>query len=173
MISAPRTGAGHRAAVERRGDLLDAIRGDALRVPRRVRCGGRVEPRGVAALVHPDHDGIALPGPGVVLRQLGPQAPRLDAHDRVDSRIVVRGPVEHLGPEAVLLELIALAVQRALDDEAQEAAQASGVGEPRAGEDPFQLPANRVDVGREAAWRQYHPFAGLVRINHMGHTAPC
>ena len=105
---------------------------------------GRLEGRRVAALVDADHDRVEASGAFVVLRQLGPEPARLDAHDRVEPRIVVGGAVEHLRPEQVLLQLVAFAGQRPLDDEPQKAAQAVRVDEPRAGQNPIQLRADGV-----------------------------
>ena len=110
----------------------------------RIDADDALEGRGVAALGKSDSQGVAGAVGLVVLGQLRPQAPRLHSDNRVQPRIVLRWTVEHFDAQQVLLELVALAIERALDDESQHPAEPPGVDERLAGQHVFK---GRAHVG--------------------------
>jgi hypothetical protein len=101
----------------------------------------RVEDGRVAALGDRDHDGVAWRG-GVVLAQLVPQPPRVDADDGIGRGGEVHTLAVQLDREYVLLELVTMPVERLFDDEFQKGRQAFRAGEQIARENLRELGAN-------------------------------
>ena len=65
----------------------------------------------------------------VVLVQLGSEPPRLDPDDGVDLRIEGLPAIEYVHAKRVLLQLLALAFERAVHDMREQTAQAGRVRE--------------------------------------------
>ena len=103
----------------------------------------------VATLLEHDRDRVARARAAVVLVELRTQPPGLDAHDRVDPRVVALIAVEHLDPDHVLLEPLRFTGERPLDDEAQKTAQAA-----RSRERPAR--EHTVERGADLVGRRLH-----------------
>ena len=87
----------------------------------------------------------------VVGLEFGTQAPRFDADDRFDARIVVGFAVEDFDADHVLLQAGRLAGKGLLHDEPQKSSHAIGAGEQRARQDLFQLLPYRGGLKRGLA----------------------
>lgn len=127
-------------------------------LPGRVRGGRGHDPPplivgDVVPLRQADFDRIGSTLLAVILDKPVAQAPTLYADDGVLARIEVGTAAEHLHAEGVFLEPAGLTRKRLFDHVAQHAAQARGIHEQRAGQDPRQLQANGLLV-RTAFFRE-------------------
>ena len=75
----------------------------------------------------------------VIGLQLGTQAARFHAHDRVHARIVGRLAVEDFHADQIFLQLVRLPGERALHRQAQKSDHAPGAGKKLVRQDLFQL----------------------------------
>ena len=110
----------------------------------------------VAAARQIEAHGVVTPFVGVVLDQAAPQAARLDADERVRLRIEVRRPAEHLDGDRVALQPVALAGERLLHDETQEARRARSLLEATARENALELRAHFGRAGLDGPRRTLH-----------------
>ena len=130
-----------------------------------------LEDRCVAAFRQLDDDGVGPALVAVVAHQSSAQAPRLHPHDGVGARIEGRVLIEDLHADDVFLELIAAAVQRFEDDEAQEALEAADLTKGGARQHAVQLLA--FSLLGILLWRRFarasrhrvHPRKSLVRAH--------
>ena len=107
-----------------------------------------LELRGVSAARQHDAHLVGRAVAVVVLLEPAPQAPGLDAHDRIEARVVLVIAVEDLDADRVFLQLIGFARQRSFDHVAQEAAQSPGIRKALAGENAVELGSNRLGGNR-------------------------
>ncbi len=126
-----------RGGVASDGSRAVSIRRGRLRYP-------LLERRRVAAARDGDDDRVVSSVGRIVLVELRAQAPRFDADDGVEPRVVIVAAPENGHADYVLLYLVAFARERALDDVAQETAHAVGAREGGARQHAVELETNLV-----------------------------
>jgi hypothetical protein len=140
------------------GVVIDECGADGA-LCRRARSAAR-EHRRVAAFRQVDDQVVRRAFGLVVAEQPGPESPRLDADDRVGSRVEGRLLVEHLNADDVFLQFIAAAGERLEDDEIEEPFEAIDLVERRAPEHLFELATDLIRIGRRCrcAPRRHAPI---------------
>jgi hypothetical protein len=95
-----------------------------------------------------DNERIVAPGGGIVARECGAQARRLNAHDGIDLRVEIAAATERFDGDGVRLDPVGLARKRRLDDEDDETPQAERIAKNIASGDAIELRADFIDTRR-------------------------
>ena len=104
----------------------------------------RLEYRSVTSLRQPDDKRVGGAVARIVILQLGPQPPSLDAHHRIGARIEPVAALKDFRAEHGLLERAGFAREGALDQVAEKPAQLHRIHQIFAGQNFFQLLPHRL-----------------------------
>ncbi len=98
-----------------------------------------LEDGNVTSAPQPDHHRVVHADAAVVLLDFRSQTRGLDADDRIHPRVVLIVAIENVDANGIFLEPVGFTGKRSLDYIAKESADAIGVGEQRARENPAEL----------------------------------